>query len=100
MDVDAVRLTPLQRAEYMKKGLCFVCGKQGHRSTDHKSAVEVPSIPTLTPSAIDVYFSELRKQNIPEYEVLDVLRTCFEDKNLSDENTVSVSKVKLFDQDS
>ncbi|KIK77609.1 hypothetical protein PAXRUDRAFT_17389 [Paxillus rubicundulus Ve08.2h10] len=37
MDVDAVRLTPLQQAEYMKKGLCFVCGKQGHRSTDHKS---------------------------------------------------------------
>ncbi|KIK73113.1 hypothetical protein PAXRUDRAFT_21210 [Paxillus rubicundulus Ve08.2h10] len=37
MDVDAVRLTPLQRAEYMKKGLCFICGKQGHCSTDHKS---------------------------------------------------------------
>ncbi|KIK80773.1 hypothetical protein PAXRUDRAFT_15600 [Paxillus rubicundulus Ve08.2h10] len=37
MDMDAIRLTPLQRAEYMKKGLCFICGKQGHRSTDHKS---------------------------------------------------------------
>ncbi|KIK77211.1 hypothetical protein PAXRUDRAFT_17647 [Paxillus rubicundulus Ve08.2h10] len=79
MDIDAVRLTPLQRAEYMKKGLCFICGKQGHRSTDHKSgwasvkgspssskltpvrAVEVPSIPTPTPSAADAYFSELCK---------------------------------------
>ncbi|KIK74111.1 hypothetical protein PAXRUDRAFT_20202 [Paxillus rubicundulus Ve08.2h10] len=37
MDVDTVKLTPLHRAEYMKKGLCFVCGKHGHCSTDHKS---------------------------------------------------------------
>ncbi|KIK72606.1 hypothetical protein PAXRUDRAFT_21790 [Paxillus rubicundulus Ve08.2h10] len=66
MDVDAVKLTPLQQAEYMKKGLCFICGKQGHRSTDHKSgrpstkvspssskptpirAVKVPPTPTPT----------------------------------------------------
>ncbi|KIK77397.1 hypothetical protein PAXRUDRAFT_42934, partial [Paxillus rubicundulus Ve08.2h10] len=94
MDVDTVRLTLLQRAEYMKKGLCFVCGKQGHCSTDHKS-VEVPSSPTPTPSAANVYFSELCKQNIPESKVLDVLCTCFEDKNLSNGNTVSVSKVEL-----
>ncbi|KIJ08259.1 hypothetical protein PAXINDRAFT_28881, partial [Paxillus involutus ATCC 200175] len=35
MDVDAVRLSPSQRADYMKKGLCFVCGKHGHRSGEH-----------------------------------------------------------------
>ncbi|KIK77368.1 hypothetical protein PAXRUDRAFT_167092, partial [Paxillus rubicundulus Ve08.2h10] len=110
VNVDAVKLTPLQRAEYMKKGLCFICGKQGHHSTDHNSvsppsskptpirAVKVPPTPTPTQSAADAYFSELRNQNIPKSEVLDVLRTCFEDKDPSDDNSVSISKVELYDQ--
>ena len=34
MDVDSI--TTEQREEMMKKGLCFRCGKPGHRSRDHK----------------------------------------------------------------
>ena len=34
MDVDSI--TTEQREEMMKKGLCFKCGKPGHRSRDHK----------------------------------------------------------------
>ncbi|KIK72035.1 hypothetical protein PAXRUDRAFT_181425, partial [Paxillus rubicundulus Ve08.2h10] len=95
--IDTVKLTPLQQAEYMKKGLCFICGKQSHCSTDHKS-IEVPPTPTPTQSTADAYFSELCNRNIPKSEVLDVLCTCFEDKDPSNDNSVSVSKVELYDQ--
>jgi hypothetical protein len=30
------RLTTEQRQDYMKRGLCFRCGKPGHRAGDHK----------------------------------------------------------------
>lgn len=40
MDVDKVeinRLSPQQREEHMKKGLCFECHKTGHRASDHRA---------------------------------------------------------------
>jgi hypothetical protein len=42
MDID--RLTTAQHAEHMKKGLCFLCHKPGHRSSDHKKGT-IPSPP-------------------------------------------------------
>ncbi|KIJ10256.1 hypothetical protein PAXINDRAFT_16702 [Paxillus involutus ATCC 200175] len=109
MDVDAVRLSPSQRADYMKKGLCFVCGKQGHRSTDHKKG-KVPSDNSLTPKVrkaeipaptpsdpISIYTVELKK-NISQKEILNVLKTCFaenEEEEGTNDEQVSVSRISL-----
>ncbi|KIK77365.1 hypothetical protein PAXRUDRAFT_17551 [Paxillus rubicundulus Ve08.2h10] len=63
MDVDAVKLTPLQQAEYMKKGLCFICGKQVELPLRGPPLLQNQLLyeqsPTPTQSAADVYFSEL-----------------------------------------
>ncbi|KIJ05135.1 hypothetical protein PAXINDRAFT_93852 [Paxillus involutus ATCC 200175] len=109
MDVDAVRLSPTQRADYMKKGLCFVCGKNGHRSSDHKGKTSfdktsTPSTPkvrkTEIPSPVDpisVYAAELKKKNVSQKEILNVLKTCFaeEEEEGTDEEQVPVSRVSL-----
>jgi hypothetical protein len=66
MDVDAVRLSPTQRADYMKKGLCFVCGKHGHRSTDHKGKP-----PLITPRPLK---SEKRRSPLLPIQSPSMLR--------------------------
>jgi hypothetical protein len=42
--MDINRLTQSERNEHMKKGLCFVCHKPGHRSSDHKGAASTSHI--------------------------------------------------------
>ena len=54
MDVDV--MTTEKRTEYMKKGLCFGCGKPGHLNKDCTEKKKPPSYastwaPTTTPSA-------------------------------------------------
>ena len=44
--LDINRLTSQERADHMKKGLCFVCHQPGHRSSDHKDGN--PSYPANT----------------------------------------------------
>jgi hypothetical protein len=42
--MDINRLTQSERNEHMKNGLCFVCHKPGHRSSDHKGAASTSHI--------------------------------------------------------
>jgi hypothetical protein len=105
MDVDAVRLSPTQRADYMKKGLCFVCGKHGHRSTDHKGKVPFDNSSTpkvreaeISPPAdsISVYAAELKKKNVSQKEILNVLKTCFaEEEEGTNDEQVPISRISL-----
>ncbi|KIJ06509.1 hypothetical protein PAXINDRAFT_20303 [Paxillus involutus ATCC 200175] len=110
MDVDAIWLSPSQRADYMKKGLCFVCGKHGHRSSKHKKGkvpfdkdsrtsspkVRKAEIPSSDP--ISTYTAGLKKKKISQKEILDVLKMCFDSDNEeegTEEEQVPVSKVSF-----
>jgi hypothetical protein len=44
--LDINRVSNQERAEHMKKGLCFICHQQGHHSSDHKNG----NIPTPFPN--------------------------------------------------
>ncbi|KIJ19507.1 hypothetical protein PAXINDRAFT_7996 [Paxillus involutus ATCC 200175] len=111
MDVDAIRLSPLQRADYMKKGLCFICGKHGHHSSKHKkgkvpfdkdsrtssSKVCKAEIPSIT-DPISAYTVGLKKKNVSQKEILDVLKMCFDSDSEgegTEEEQVPISKVSL-----
>ena len=59
MDVDALEvnaMTESTRAEYMKKGLCFKCGKPGHLSREHNEFVA--NTPHQTPKATGGNFTK------------------------------------------
>ena len=47
MDVDALSIE--KRAEMMKKGLCFNCGKPGHLSRDCEEKKRKPTSPSSPP---------------------------------------------------
>ncbi|KAF9220323.1 hypothetical protein BS17DRAFT_820805 [Gyrodon lividus] len=95
MDVDSIRLTPVKQAEYVKKGLCFVCLKQGHCSTDHKNGhlpqktsspqptpIKTVENSTITPSSVEKFISKLQKNNIskeptpPQHNNVSALPDC------------------------
>ncbi|KAF9226045.1 hypothetical protein BS17DRAFT_867448 [Gyrodon lividus] len=112
MDVNSVRLTPVKQAEYMKKGLCFIYGKQGHCSTDHKNGrlpqktsspqptpIKTVEIPTKMPSSVEKFISELQKNNVSEAEMLDVLKVCFENPKQDAPDALPITKIRLDGQD-
>ena len=66
MDVD--RLSIQEQANYMKKGLCFVCHLSGHRASDHGSGGSGPPptprrqyAPPQTPLMLTSYPAALKK---------------------------------------
>jgi hypothetical protein len=48
--IEINRLTPAERMEHMRKGLCFLCHKPGHRSSDHNKTG-----PVYTPTHASPY---------------------------------------------
>jgi len=47
--------------EHMKKGLCFICHKPGHRSSDHKGGRTPPSSPPYSPPSNSNFRFTLKK---------------------------------------
>ena len=65
IDVDA--LTAEKRTEYMKKGLCFNCGKLGHLSKDCGEKKKPPSYAsTWTPTASSSTAATPQKKMTPK----------------------------------
>ena len=102
MDIDAIslsKLTPTERAQCIKEGLCFRCRKKGHsankcnntrsaptgayprpqtiHSTETKTLVASP--PPKTPSPIEAYVDSLKTQGKNEMEILQVLQMCYKE---------------------
>ena len=109
MDVDAIsptKLTPAERACYIREKLCFRCRKPGHSASQHNQStprpqnirttntskfmnpMPQPSINSTPPvSAIEVYTQTLKTQGKDEAEVLQTLKLCYEDPS---ENVASI----------
>ena len=54
--IEINRLFPAERMEHMRKGLCFLCHKPRHRSSDHNKAG-----PVHTPTHAPAYKYTLKK---------------------------------------
>ncbi|KIK82641.1 hypothetical protein PAXRUDRAFT_116668, partial [Paxillus rubicundulus Ve08.2h10] len=87
----AVWLSPTQRADYMRKGLCFLCRKSRHHSGNHKKgkipfgnnsqtpSPKVQKTETPPPSnSISIYAVELKKKKKSKEEILNILKICFD----------------------
>jgi len=67
MDVDALRLSPTQRAEHMRNNKCFICHKIGCRSNKHprpgNKTMTRPPAPTSSSFARATVVSESSEDN-------------------------------------
>ena len=102
MDINAIslsKLTPMEKARCIWKGLCFRCRKKGYsankcnntrnaptgaypcpqtiHSTETKTLTTPP--PAKTPSPIEAYVNSLKTQGKNETEILQVLQMCYEE---------------------
>jgi hypothetical protein len=90
MDVDRLSLTPLQKAEYVRKGLCFKCGQSGHISRWCKGKPKTPSTHTPTktvrviegssnPTPAQAYIQNLFKDKLySDDDILFAMKECFD----------------------
>ena len=116
MDIDAIHLSPIEKAKYMKQNKCFICHKVGCYTKNHpwdwphnQGPPHPPRNPacvratTTTPATIPTLKSKLelaqfigsleRKWTTKE-EILQVLTTCFAKENEGKMEMVATTKVE------
>jgi hypothetical protein len=111
MVIDALRLSPVERAEYMRKNQCFICHKVGCSTRNHRKdgrgtnptsslcpycPPQVRTVETAVPPApspLAAYVQGLKGKNIGADEILRVLQTCY-DGDKEEEETVVTNKVE------
>jgi hypothetical protein len=111
MVVDTLCLSPVERAEHIRKNQCFICHKVGCSTHNHRTdgrdanpassprpyrppqvwAVETATSPA--PSPLATYVQGLNGKNIGADEILRVLQTCY-DGDKEEEETVVTNKVE------
>jgi hypothetical protein len=111
MVVDALRLSPVERAEHMRKNQCFICHKVGCNTRNHRKdgrgtspassprpyrppqvqAVKTAASPAPFPLA--TYVQKLKGKNIGADKILRVLQTRY-DGEKEEEETVVANKVE------
>jgi hypothetical protein len=111
MVVDALRLSPVECAEHMRKNQWFICHKVGCSTRNHRKdgrgtspassprpyrppqvrAIETAAPPA--PSPLAAYVQGLKGKNIGADEILWVLQTCY-DGDKEEEETVVTNKVE------
>ena len=116
MDINAIRLSPVERAEHMKHNKCFICHKVGCHTKNHlwdRPHNQGPSCPprnpariratTTTPAIIPTpkpklelaqFVGSLERKGTTKEEILWVLVTCFAKEDEGKVETVPTAKVK------
>jgi hypothetical protein len=111
MVVDALRLSPVERAEHTRKNQCFICHKVGCSTRNHRKdgrnttptsspcpyrppqVRAVETTPHPAPSPLAAYVQGLKGKNIGADEILRVLQTCYNGEK-EEEDTVVTNKVE------
>jgi hypothetical protein len=111
MVFDALRLSPVERVEHMRKNQCFICHKVGCSTRNHRKdgrganpasslcpyrppqvrAIETAAPPT--PSPLVAYVQGLKGKTIGADEILWVLQMCY-DRDKEEEESVVTNKVE------
>ena len=116
MDIDAICLSPVERAEHMKHNKCFICYKVGCHTKNypqHQPCNQGPPHPprnlawvratTTTPATTPTpkpklelaqFVGSLERKGTTKEEILQVLTTCFAKGDEGKVETVATAKVK------
>ena len=116
MDIDAIHLSPIERAKHMKHNKCFICHKVRCHTKNHpwdQPCNQVPpcpprnpaqvrattttpaTTPTLKPKLELVQFvGSLERKGTTKEEILWVLTTCFAEKDKGKVEMVATAKVE------
>ena len=116
MDIDAIRLSPIERAEHMKYNKYFICHKVGCHTKNHpqdwpqnqgppcpprnpawvRVTTTTPAVaPTPKPkSELAQFVGSLEKKETTKEEILWVLTTCFAKEDEEKVETVDTTKVE------
>ena len=116
MDIDAIQLSPVERAEHMKHNKCFICHKVGCHTKNHPqdqlcnqrpphpprnpawvraTTTTLAITPTSKPKLeLAQFVGSLERKGTTKEEILQVLTTCFAEENEGYVETVATTKVE------
>ena len=116
MDIDAIHLSSVEKAEHMKYNKCFICHKVGCHTKNYpqdwphnqepscpprnpaqvRATTTTPAtLPTLKPkSELAQFIGTLERKGITKEEILWVLATCFAEEDEGKVEMVATTKVK------
>ena len=116
MDIDAICLSPIEKAKHIKHNKYFICHKVGCHTKNHPRDwpynLELPHPPrnpvqvraaTTTPATLLTlkpklelaqFVGSLEKKRTTKEEILWVLATCFAEEDEGKEETVATAKVE------
>ena len=116
MDINAIHLFPVERAERMKHNKCFICHKVGCHTKNHlqdwsrnqgppcpprnpawvrATTTTSATIQTLKPkSELAQFVGSLERKGTTKEEILQVLATCFAEEDEGNVRTVATAKVE------
>ena len=116
MDIDAIHLSPIERAEHMKHNKCFICHKVGchiknhpqdqphnqgpsHPSRNPAQVRATTTFPTTAPtpkpkSELAQFVGSLERKGTTKEEILWVLTTWFAKEDEGKVETVATAKAK------
>ena len=115
MDINAIHLSPIERAKHMKYNKCFICHKVRYHTKNYpqdqpcnqgppcpprnpaqvRATTTIPAmLPTLKPkSELAQFVGSLEKKEITKEEILQVLATCFAEEDEEKVEIVATARV-------
>ena len=116
MDIDAICLSSIERAEHMKHNKCFICHKVGCHTKNHpwdwpcnqglpcpprnpawvRATTTTPATTPTLKSKLELvqFVGSLERKGITKEEILWVLTPCFAEEDEGKVETVATAKVK------
>ena len=116
MDIDAIWLSPIEKAEHMKHNKCFICHKVGCHTKNHpwdrphnqesscpprnpawvRATTTTPAVTPAPKPKLELaqFVGSLERKGTTKEEILQVLTTCFAEEDEGKVETVATAKVE------